>query len=160
MIFTDEKKKRQKRREAIDAAFPDLVMQLILLLNAGMVSSAAFRKVCEMNSGSTDPLFSGLVSIQRRCDESNLSFIKELYAFAKESGSRDLLRFASLAAESAGRGSELAGKLDRERQHLWSSRLSLAKARAAEAGTRLSLPLMMLMISLVIISVAPALMQM
>jgi len=159
-LFQSEKKLRKKRLDEIESAFPDMVMQLILLLEAGLVSSAAFRKLTEMNSGSSNALFAGLEEIQRRCDESNLPFVKELYSFAKSCGSRDLLRFASLVSESMGRGSELAGKLEREREHLWSGRLSRAKAKAAEAGTKLSFPLMLLMISIVIISAAPALMIM
>lgn len=156
----NEKKLRKKRLEEIETAFPDMVMQLILLLDAGLVSSAAFRRMTEMNRGSDNALFAELEAIQRRCDDSNLPFVRELYSFAKESGSRDLLRFASMVSESMGRGSELSGKLEREREHLWSGRLSRAKAKAAEAGTKLSVPLMLLMISLVIISAAPALMVM
>ncbi len=158
--FISEKKRKKKYVEEVESDFPDMVMQLILLLNAGMVCSAAFRRLCAMNSESSAPLYRELCDIQRRCDEVNLSFTSELYAFAKKCGSRDLLRFAALVSESSGRGSELADKLDRERSWLWASRLARARTRAAEAGTRLSIPLMMLMVSLVIISAAPALMQM
>ena len=82
-----------------------------------------------------------------------------LYVYARQSGIRDLIRFASLALDCSGMGSELAEKLDRERQQLWNGRLNQAKARAREAETKLCLPLMILLLVLVVIAVAPALLE-
>ena len=89
-----------------------------------------------------------------------MPFVNLLYVYARQSGLRDLIRFASLALDCSGRGSELAEKLDRERRQLWGSRLNAAKAKAREAETKLSLPLMLLLLVMVVIAISPALLEM
>ena len=89
-----------------------------------------------------------------------MPFVNLLYVYARQSGMRDLIRFASLALDCSGRGSELAEKLDRERQQLWGDRLNAAKAKAREAETKLSLPLMLLLLVMVVIAISPALLEM
>jgi hypothetical protein len=92
--------------------------------------------------------------------QTNESFVKALYRFAQGTGSRDFLRLAALIADHASRGSELACKLERERNQLWEGRLQLAQARAREVETKLCFPLMLLLCVIVVIAVAPALMEM
>ena len=90
----------------------------------------------------------------------NVPFVNALYVYARQSGIRDLIRFSTLALDCSGRGSELAEKLDRERQQLYAGRLNQAKAKAREAETKLCLPLMILLLVLVVIAIAPALLEM
>ncbi len=131
-----------------------LVLELVLYLNAGMVLSAAVGEISKKERGSE--VFRKVAEIKRRADASNLSFAAELYSFARTSGNREFMRIAMLILDHAGRGSELAEKLETERQRLWDSRLSRARTKAGEADTKLSLPLMLLLVSLVVICIAPA----
>ena len=131
-----------------------LVLELVLYLNAGMVMTAAVGEISRRERGSE--IFRKVAEIKRRSDASNLPFAAELYSFARTSGDREFMRIAMLILDHSGRGSELAEKLETERQRLWDSRLARARTRAGEADTKLSLPLMLLLVSLVVICIAPA----
>ncbi len=157
---TPGKKELQRRMEHFRREFPNMVLQLTLLLNAGLILDAAFDEVLESRREDPHILYRLLGELRDGCRRTNASFVRELYRLAGRSRDRDLIRFATLAAEHQGRGSELSERLEREKDHLWSSRLAAAKASAREAETKLCFPLMLLLIAIVIISIAPALMEM
>ena len=138
---------------------PNLSLQLTLLLNAGLVVTAAFDEILRANGDRPHPLYQILNRIRSHCDQTNESFVRALYRFSQTTGSRDFLRLATLVADHASRGSELADKLERERSHLWEGRLQQAQARAKEVETKLCFPLMLLLGVLVVISISPALME-
>jgi len=150
----------QKRRAALAAEFPNMILQLSLLLNAGLILDAAFDEIMDSRRDDGNILYRLLGEIMENSRRTNGSFVAGLYQLAGRSRDRDLIRFATLAAEHRGRGSELSERLEREKDHLWAGRLASARASAREAETKLCFPLMLLLISVVIISIAPALMEM
>ena len=157
---TDRLKKHLKtQRLALEREIPNMSLQMILLLDAGLTVDSAFQRLIDENRENGNPLYRAMTRLQARSAATNMPFVNELYVFARQSGLRDLIRFSSLALDCSGRGSELAEKLDRERQQLWSGRLNTAKAKAREAETKLCLPLMLLLLVLVTVSIAPALME-
>ena len=137
-----------------------VVMQMILLLDAGLTVEAAFARLIAENEEQENPLYRSFSRLEAESKATNMPFVNLLYVYARQSGMRDLIRFASLALDCSGRGSELAEKLDRERQQLWGGRLNTAKAKAREAETKLSLPLMLLLVVMVVIAISPALLEM
>ncbi len=158
--FDGLKRKIRKKRKAVEEELPNLSLQLTLLLNAGLVVTTAFDEILRENGGSSPPLYRILDKLRIQCMQTNESFVKALHRFAQGTGSRDFLRLAALIADHASRGSELACKLERERNQLWEGRLQLAQARAREVETKLCFPLMLLLCVIVVIAVAPALMEM
>lgn len=153
-------KKLKNDAEAFRNELPNMILQLILLLNAGLVSTAAFEELLEQNKRSSNPLYIQLRLAMQRCRESNSSFSNELYSLARRSECKEFIRFANLVYENSARGTQLAEKLERERSSMWSGRLNMAKARAKTAETKLSFPLLLLLLSVVIVSIAPAFLQM
>ncbi|NMA93651.1 MAG: hypothetical protein GX975_03210 [Clostridiales bacterium] len=153
-------KRLRRQKEDFSSEIPEMSLQLTLLLNAGLVVSAAFDEMIEINRDSEKPLYRALGRLRDSSLESNSSFVSELYVYASKTGIREFIRFANLVMDGSERGSELADKLERERQQQWGGRLNAAKARAKEAETKLCLPLMILLIILVVICVAPAMMEM
>ena len=153
------KKGLLRKRRAVEDELPNLSLQLTLLLNAGLVVTAAFDEILRANGDRPHPLYQILNRIRSHCDQTNESFVRALYRFSQTTGSRDFLRLATLVADHASRGSELADKLERERSHLWEGRLQQAQARAKEVETKLCFPLMLLLGVLVVISISPALME-
>jgi tight adherence protein C len=147
------------RKYAVEEEIPNVALQLTLLLNAGLVVSAAFEEMNRQNIDNAHPLYRILGSLSARSVQSNDSFIKTFYAFSQKAGSRNLLRFATMVADHETRGSELVDKLERERGQMWESRLQQAKAKAREADTRLCMPLMLLLLVIIVISAAPAFLQ-
>jgi len=154
------KKDGERRLAAFNASVPELSLRLVLLLNAGLVVSAALEELLYQTKDDPSPLYRKMNEIKNMCDASNSSFEGALSEFAASTGNRDLMRIAAMIYESSDRGSELAEKLEAERNRQWYERLNAAKARASEAETKLCFPLMILMIVLVIIAAAPALMNM
>ena len=157
---TDALKKRLRReKSAFEREIPGMSLQMILLLDAGLTVEGAFQRLIRENRDSDNPLYRAFASLDEESRATNLPFVNALYVYARQSGIRDLIRFASLALDCSGMGSELAEKLDRERQQLWKGGVNQAKARAREAETKLCLPLMILLLVLVVIAVAPALLE-
>lgn len=157
---TDSVKKIAKQRKAaIEEELPNLALQLILLLNAGLVVHAAFQEILVQNKDSIHPLYEILEKLSFQCNQSNESLVKVFYSFSQRSGNRNLIRFMTLVSDHEIRGSELSQKLQREKDILWENRLQRAKGKAKQAETKLCLPLMMLLLVLVVISVAPALLE-
>lgn len=152
-------KESQKRKAAIEEEIPNLALQLILLLNAGLVVPAAFQEILAQNKENKNLLYAILEKLSSQSNQSNESFIKLFYSFAQKSGNRNLIRLLTLVSDHETKGSALAEKLQRERDILWESRLQGAKAKAKEAETKLCFPLMLLLLVLVTISIAPALLE-
>ena len=67
---------------------------------------------------------------------------------------------ALVVVGTTGEGSTLSDKLTAESSQMQNESLSLAKAEAKKAETKLCFPLMLLLVSLIIVCSAPALMQM
>ena len=158
---TDPVQRRLKQEKAaFEREIPNMSLQMILLLNAGLTVEGAFQRLIAENKDRSEPLYKAFSSLDAESRATNVPFVNALYVYARQSGIRDLIRFSSLALDCSGRGSELAEKLDRERQQLWNGRLDRAKAQARTAETKLCLPLMVLLLVLVVIATAPALMEM
>ena len=156
-------KESRGRRETMRREFPDLVDQMVLLLNAGMVVSAALAEAAESagdgSSGEDSPLFSELSRIADRVRRTNASFTGELMIFAQGTGIRELIRFASIVADNVDKGSSLAEKLEREACLLRSGQRKRAEELGRLADTKLSFPLMILLLILILIAVAPVMFE-
>ena len=153
-------KRLKKRRGMLEAELPNMIFRMILLLNAGLIAESAFAKITEQSARDRNPLYRAFRDIKMSAEKKNTSFVSELYSFAKASDSADLLRFATLAFEHAGSGAELAGKLEQERDQMWNTRITGAKAKIKEAETKLCFPLVLLLVALIIITAAPSFMSM
>ena len=150
----------KKRRSMLEAELPNMIFRMMLLLNAGLIAESAFAKITEQSQEDRNPLYRAFRDIKMSAEKKNTSFVNELHSFAKASDSADLLRFASLAAEHAGSGAELAGKLEQERDRMWNFRVTNAKTKIKEAETKLCFPLVLLLLALIIITAAPSFMNM
>jgi len=164
LIYVTRFDKLKHEDERLKAEFanelPNMIMQYILMLNAGLISESAFEELIYQNKGSNNFLYYSFNVLLENAHSTNTSFVSEMYSFACRLGNKEFLRFATLCIEHSHRGSELASKLEAERENSWSSKVTKAKAKAKEAETKLCFPLMLLLISLVIICITPAVIEM
>ena len=158
--FDKYKNEFKRTEEAFNEALPELMLQLIILLNAGLVCDAAFAELCELNKDDSAPLYKALRYIREQSESMHLSFARQMYIYARSSRQKEFIRFANLVMEHERAGSELAEKLERERNMQLDQRINTARAKAKEAETKLCIPLMLLLLALIVISSAPALMMM
>lgn len=150
---------------------PEFINKLVLLLNAGLVVSTAFSKLTndyeahrstekQGNRKERRYLYEELAEIQKRMVQSNTSLMKELTEFSKRSGVREMVRLAAVISDNWNKGSALAEKLEGESELLWMARKKRAEEKGRLAETKLTLPLMILLIVLIMITIAPSIMEM
>lgn len=154
------KKKEKALKAEFSSELPNMILQYILMLNAGLISEFAFEELINQNSESNNYLYKVFASLLKKARSTNSSFVSEMYSFASNFGNKEFLRFSTMCIEHSHSGSELASKLEQERNSSWNSMLNAAKAKAKEAETKLCFPLMLLLISLVIICITPAMLEM
>lgn len=85
--------------------------------------------------------------------------INGFYNFARCSNVRELARVASILLENQNRGTDLWEKLAEQSELLWEERKRTAMSRIRLAESKMSFPLGILLMALIIITAAPAMLQ-
>ena len=151
------------RNASITRQLPEFVNKLVLLLNAGLVLSAAFDRTVEesLNSRSSedDYFYSKLREISKNMKEMNSPLNTEFRAFAKESGHSGLMRISNILSDNINKGVELTEKLQTESEVLWINRKRDCEERGRISETKLTLPLVLFLLVLIVITVSPALLE-
>ncbi len=150
----------KKRKRSFENELPNMIFRMILFLNAGLIAESAFSQLVEQTRESIQPLYRAMRDIKAASLKKNVSFVSELSDYAGSSGCPELVRFAAMAEEHAGRGSELADKLEKERLQMRSARVLGARAKVKEAETRLCFPLVLLLLALILITASPSFLAM
>ena len=161
--FSVLEQQRRLQRESVMRQLPEFVNRLVLLLNAGLVLTSAFEKSVEESfvedSKGDDYFYGKLREIYVLCTTTNASMHVEFRKMAKESGIRELMRVSNIISDNIRKGVERTGKLQAESELLWISRKKSCEEKGRLAETKLTLPLMIFLMVLIIITVAPALME-
>lgn len=155
---------------SVNRDLPEFINKLVLLLNAGLVFSTAFSKIIEdyesfyhnSKTGQTEKkfLYEELLEIQKRVDQSNSSLIRELKEFSQRCGVREMVRLTAVISDNWNKGSTLAEKLESESNLLWIGRKKRAEEKGKLAETKLTFPLMILLLVLIMVTIAPAMLEM
>jgi hypothetical protein len=164
-------KEIREAEESIEKDLPEFINKLVLLLNAGLVVSAAFSKIAadyEMLYHSGNPekqrkrryLYEELLGMEKRVERSNASLIRELKEFSRRCGVREMVRLTAVISDNWNKGSTLAEKLEGESELLWIGRKKRAEEKGRLAETKLTFPLMILLLVLIMITIAPAMLEM
>lgn len=162
----------KESRESIYKDLPDFIHKLVLLLNAGLVMSTALLKIVEDYEGqcqSDDRMrlkrgrsyfYEELSEIKKRVYETKTPILYELKEFAQRTGIRELIRIVTIISDNVHKGNTLAEKLEAEGELLWISRKKQAEEKGRVAETKLTFPLMLLLIILIMITISPAMLEM
>ena len=164
-------KEIKEAEESIVRDLPEFINKLVLLLNAGLVVSTAFSKIAsdyEMlyHTGSPEKqrkrryLYEEFFEMEKRVDRSNASLIRELKEFSRRCGVREMVRMTAVISDNWDKGSTLAEKLEGEGELLWISRKKRAEEKGRLAETKLTFPLMILLLVLIMVTIAPAMLEM
>ena len=143
----------------IEKDIPVLCLQLCLLINSGLSVNNAIGRINQYTVKNTE-LNSLLEYVCSQAIQNNRMIENELYLISKRIKSKELMRVSLLLISNNITGSELNYKLENEYEILQSSKLSSARSKMKEADTKLCFPLMLLLISILLICITPALMQM
>lgn len=157
------KKEKQERIDSVLSQLPQFVNRLVLLLNAGLVLNTAFSRTINetlaFNKNEKDYFASNLKKIYTSVEITNGSMNNEFRDFAKSSGIKELMRVSNIISDNISKGVELNEKLEGEAQLLWINRKKICEERSRLAETKLTLPLVLFLMVLIIITVAPALLE-
>jgi len=153
-------RKANRKKQAMISAYPDFISKFNLLLNAGLVVSAAIEKISDdhdrAEAGAEDPLYEELANIVFRVRNSNSCLSNELQLFAERCRIPEFLRFSMIISENISKGALLEEKLESENEALWHMQKKRAEELGRIADTKMTFPLMLLLLSLIIITVGPA----
>lgn len=152
---------RKKEHESVIRNLPEFVNKLVLLLNAGMVLNSAFERTIteslRFREDDDDYFMKRIKEIYVSVKTTNSSINEEFRKFAKENGTIELMRVSNIVNDNINKGVELTEKLQRESETLWINRKKNCEEKGKLAETKLTLPLMIFLIVLIVITVAPAL---
>ncbi len=159
-----EDKTAAEERRAILRGLPRFCNQLFLMMNAGLILSDAFDTVTGSYNGRSEE---GLNSFERdlaglreaTCGH-RISTAHVINEYAVKHDVKELIRIAAILSENEKRGSDVIESLERESRYLWDERKIVARENGKAIDTRMSYPLGLLLIVLIVITIAPALLNM
>lgn len=158
-----QKKHRKKQWEAeIRKALPTFLDQLLLLLNCGMIFHDAFYHIEAgyASHNSQDAFRNLLERIRKEADESGRMVITVMQDFSRDVGVREYVRLVNIMMDHQHRGVNLEEKLQAEGRLLWEGRKAEALQKGKEMETKMTFPLALLLLALIIIAGTPAMMNM
>jgi len=163
MIFNSLKgdKTSAEDRKTIMRGLPRFCNQLYLMMNAGLILSDAFDTIsagCESNIDRSS-FENDLIGLRNEADGHRISTAQVISDYAVKHDVKELIRIAAILTENEKRGSDVVESLERESRYLWDERKTVARECGKAIDTKMSYPLGLLLIVLIVITMAPALMN-
>ena len=161
-LYRGEKDKQETKekndRESLLRELPGFNNKLVLLLESGLIYEEAIDRICRKSDsgGFVTSVFSKAI------EESGLmnGHVNKIVGdYARDRKLAELSRLVSIVSESRDRGTDLREKLNVEGEILWEKRKRQAEEVGKLVDTKLALPLGMMLISLLMVTAAPALLQ-
>ncbi|MBR6473115.1 MAG: type II secretion system F family protein [Firmicutes bacterium] len=157
------RKEKEKQREDIIKGLPSFINQLLLLMDTGLIITEAFRRIAReyerLPPEQSSYFTSSVAEILENSEKSGENVLNGFYAFAGRSDVKELIRTANFLYENKNRGTEIWDRLSDLADDLWEERKHLCMERIKVSETRMSFPLGIMLISLLLMTSAPALMQ-
>lgn len=161
--FEMRKKLELKRKELV-LALPSFINQLILFLNSGMVLSEAMGSIASnyerTGRNKVNAFAKEYCEVFVEAVNTGRSIIVVFSEYCKKSQVKELSRIGGILMDGDKRGIDLLEKLREEAKVLWEQRKQIVLENIRLADSKMSFPLALLLIALIIISAAPAMMQM
>ena len=156
--------KRKKRRQEVIRGLPAFTDQVLMLMDAGLVFPDAFARIAAAyeagtEKGEKDGFRRMISDIQRQARTENRHLIRVLRERASQEGIREFSRVTGILSDHLFRGTDVSGKLRSESRLLWESRKKMAEEQGKLAETKLTFPLAILLLVLIMITAAPAVLQ-
>ena len=158
------------RRQSILRGLPRFCNQLFLMMNAGMILSDAFERITNAYASRTDTgeddgterryFERELAELNNKNRDKRESTAGMLNEFAVKNDVKEMIRIATILTENEKRGSDVIESLSRESRYLWDERKIVARESGKMIDTKMSYPLGILLILLIVITMAPAMLSM
>ncbi len=163
----EKRRERLRRNEALETDYPELVSTLSLYVSAGISVKSAFSRIALRykakmpdQRGSPHPGYDAIVIAVREMEDG----ISETQAYRKFGARCDHRLYGKLAmmlAQNVKKGNrQLKEQLEKEEAESFEARKVRARILGEEASTKLLLPMGMMLAVVLIVTIAPAMMNM
>lgn len=152
---------KEKRDKLLISDYPEIVSKLSLLMGAGMSTYNALIKITEdyKKTGKTKPAYELLSECLNRIS-SGITETDAYMEFGKRCNVMCYIKLGNLLAQNISKGTDnIFQLLKEETEKAFEDRKALAKKLGEEAGTKLLLPMTMMLSVVLIIIVIPAFMS-
>ena len=151
-----------EERRSIMRGLPRFCNQLYLMMNAGLILSDAFDTISSgyetnMNCSKFEK---DLAELREATEGHRISTAQVINEYAVRHDVKEMIRIAAILNENEKRGSDVVESLERESRYLWDERKTVARESGKAIDTKMSYPLGLLLIVLIVITMAPALLNM
>ena len=157
-----EDRTASEKRRSIRRGLPRFCNQLYLMINAGLILSDAFDIISEGYGANKtcSPFEKDLAELREATEGHRVSTAQVINEYAVKHDVKEMIRIAAILNENEKRGSDVVESLERESRYLWDERKTVARECGKAIDTKMSYPLGMLLIVLIVITMAPALLNM
>ncbi len=159
----DIKKKREKNRWDILLTLPEFINQLLLLVNSGVPLGIALNRIGDVYERLPEKeqnyFVQEVIKVVKKAKNMGESPVKGFYEFGKSSDVKELSRIGSILIENQNRGTDLRVFLEEQSMALWKDRKQLVLEKIRLGESKMSFPLGILLLTLIIVTSAPAMMQ-
>ncbi len=164
LYISNEKKKRDIIKEKIvcvQRELPAFNDELLLLLGSGLIFREAFRRIAEGRRIKKKLSYfdERILEIENETESGVSDMVNVLSRKADEMQVTEFSRLAGLIRDNQIRGLDIMSKLRMESEILWDLRKKNAEERGRLAETKLTVPLAILLMVLVLVTASPAIIQ-
>lgn len=152
----------EKRKKALQQEYPDIVHQLVLFVGAGMTVRGAFQKIAgdyEKKQGRLSKKLPAYEEMLYTCRElhSGVSEGAAYEHFGRRTGRQEYIRLSTLLMQNLKRGnSTLLERLREEADKAGEERLMQSRRLGEEAGTKLLVPMVLMLAVVMVMIMVPA----
>ena len=161
MSDQDLHKQQEQRKKRMQKDYPDIVHKLVLYIGAGMTTRGAFQKIAgdyEQKKGEKDlrPAYEEMLYACREL-RSGVSEASAYEHFGKRTGLQEYVRLSTLLTQNLKKGnSALLERLRAEADRAGEERLQNCKRLGEEAGTKLLVPMVLMLLVVMVMIMIPA----
>lgn len=162
-LFQDRDLHQQvlKRREKMKGTYPVVLNKLALYLGAGMTIRGAFQKIAldyheRRNKENGQPLYEEMLYACNQL-QAGISESRAYEMWAARTGLQDCARLSAMLVQNLKKGNAaLLSRLKEEGDKALQEDLNLRRKKGEEAGTRLLVPMIMMMAIVMVLVMVPA----
>ncbi|MBQ9631493.1 MAG: hypothetical protein IJV04_01045 [Lachnospiraceae bacterium] len=163
----EERRKKQKIQKALSADYPDIVSSLSLYVSAGITVRSSFGRIFagyqdrKRRTGIRDrPGYEAIGKVVRQMED-GVGEESAYRALGRMTGHRNYSKLSMMLTKHLKHGStKLAAQLEKEEAQAFDARKLAARTQGEEASTKLLAPMMMLLSVVIVVLVAPAMLNM
>lgn len=160
----NNKKSEEERKYQMELDYPEIVSKLTLFLGAGMTVKRAWKKIVSDYESQKEEwgIRYAYEEMKQACNEMNsgITEVESYERFGKRCGLQEYIKLGALLSQNIRKGSKgLSQILKAEAAQSFEERKARAKRKGEETGTKLLIPMSLMLVVVLVIVIVPAFMS-